>query len=351
MPSAAQKQRRRKLKQKKERVNSRDSREDREWQANQERVRAAMIHAARWWGNNESSDRDRFHQFISPLHVAFDSAACERGPLDEGTIKNYMMIAIRDDIARDELIEDIEQYAGCISHATAAYNSTAPAAPSPAPVAKTAEELRRRAKYLTKKLNETSSLQSRVDAGHDPCAQEVEKLALRSERENELAAVMEALAVLPPESASTTSSDEATVPDSAAPVLAAAPPAPSTTPSDVQQGDVELERAREAMDRAMNRVHELAGLMNAPGGAAALAHALQARENAPRAARDDIYDSDDEDRDVARRLQGARDQERREREAVPTMGGSWVCTACTFENPNPNALVCDLCNTVRPVAA
>ena len=36
---------------------------------------------------------------------------------------------------------------------------------------------------------------------------------------------------------------------------------------------------------------------------------------------------------------------------VPTMGGAWVCTACTFENPNPNALVCDLCNTVRPVAA
>jgi hypothetical protein len=33
------------------------------------------------------------------------------------------------------------------------------------------------------------------------------------------------------------------------------------------------------------------------------------------------------------------------------MGGAWVCTACTFENPNPNALVCDLCNTVRPVAA
>ena len=93
----------------------------------------------------------------------------------------------------------------------------------------------------------------------------------------------------------------------------------------------------------------LEGLMNAPGGAAALAHAFQARQNAQRVARDDIYDSDDEDRDVARRLQGTRDQERREREA--NVGGSWVCTACTFENPNPNALVCDLCNTVRPVAA
>ena len=39
----------------------------------------------------------------------------------------------------------------------------------------------------------------------------------------------------------------------------------------------------------------LEGLMNAPGGAAALAHAFQARQNAQRAARDDIYDSDDED--------------------------------------------------------
>ena len=26
---------------------------------------------------------------------------------------------------------------------------------------------------------------------------------------------------------------------------------------------------------------------------------------------------------------------------MPTIGGSWVCTACTFENPNPNALACD----------
>ena len=27
-------------------------------------------------------------------------------------------------------------------------------------------------------------------------------------------------------------------------------------------------------------------------------------------------------------------------------GGSWVCTACTYENLNPNALVCEICNTV-----
>ena len=50
----------------------------------------------------------------------------------------------------------------------------------------------------------------------------------------------------------------------------------------------------------------LEGLMNAPGGAAALAHAFQARQNAQRAARDDIYDSDD---DVARRLQDDYDEE------------------------------------------
>ena len=53
----------------------------------------------------------------------------------------------------------------------------------------------------------------------------------------------------------------------------------------------------------------LEGLMNAPGGAAALAHAFQARQNAQRVARDDIYDSDDEDRDVARRLQDDYDEE------------------------------------------
>lgn len=51
----------------------------------------------------------------------------------------------------------------------------------------------------------------------------------------------------------------------------------------------------------------LEGLMNAPGGARALAHAFQARQDAQRAAEDDIYDSDDADDDeaVARRLAGA----------------------------------------------
>ena len=113
----------------------------------------------------------------------------------------------------DMQIEDIEKYAGFISHATAVYNSLAPAAPLAAPPrhrkrpragAETAEELRRRAKYLTKKLNETSHLQSRVDAGLDPCAQQVEKLARRGELEEELAAVTEALAVLPPLARATT---------------------------------------------------------------------------------------------------------------------------------------------------
>ena len=51
----------------------------------------------------------------------------------------------------------------------------------------------------------------------------------------------------------------------------------------------------------------LEGLMNAPGGAQALAHAFQARQDAQRAAEDDIYDSDDDEDDaaVARRLAGA----------------------------------------------
>ena len=118
-----------------------------------------------------------------------------------------MLDAIDDDEAPftgDVQIEDIEKYAGFITLATAAYNSPqgtnaapAPAAP-PAPVAETAEELRRRAKGLTKKLNAVTDLQARVDAGLDPNAQQVGKLARRGELENELAAVTEALAVLPP---------------------------------------------------------------------------------------------------------------------------------------------------------
>ena len=34
---------------------------------------------------------------------------------------------------------------------------------------------------------------------------------------------------------------------------------------------------------------------------------------------------------------------------IPPMGGGWVCSSCTIENPNPNHLVCFLCNTARPV--
>ena len=44
-------------------------------------------------------------------------------------------------------------------------------------MAETAEELRRRAKGLTKKLKAVTDLQARVDAGLDPNAQQVEKLA------------------------------------------------------------------------------------------------------------------------------------------------------------------------------
>jgi hypothetical protein len=181
--------------------------------------------------NNHTPDRD-YYQFLTLLYNAIDSAACDlpaHAPLDAEAVKAYMEAVIRETpISQDVLITDLEQYAGCISHATAAYNSTAPAAPPPAPaspppapVAETAEELRRRARNLTKKLAQTAGLQSRVDAGHDPCAQEVEKLALRSERENELAAVTEALAALPPLASSdeSGSDDEATVPDRAAPSL------------------------------------------------------------------------------------------------------------------------------------
>ena len=162
-----------------------------------------MIHAARWWGDNVSSEGGRCHHFMSVLYVALNQAAYVRVTLDEEAVKAYMEATTRETpLTRDELIEDFEQYAGCISHATAAYNSfqgtntaTAPAAPPPAPVAKTAEELRRRAKYLTKKLNETSGLQARVDAGLTPNDQQAEKLARRGELEKELAAAMEALAV------------------------------------------------------------------------------------------------------------------------------------------------------------
>ena len=181
-----------------------------------ERIREALIRTTRWWGaelrrrvvegeNNHTPGRD-FYQFLTLLYNAIDSAACDlpaHAPLDAEAVKAYMEAVIRETpISQDVLITDLEQYAGCISHATAAYNSLAPAAPPPAPaspplapVAETAEELRRRAKGLTKKLKAVTDLQARVDAGLAPNDQQTEKLARRGELEKELAQAMEALAV------------------------------------------------------------------------------------------------------------------------------------------------------------
>ena len=209
MPSAAQKQRRRKLKQKKE-----HKKEDRRWwRGQQERLAAAVIRASDEWGPHPDecspSERAHFRHFIYLLYNAFEEIAWDLSTyehLDEEEVKEELEVMIHEvtTFTGDMQIEDIEKYAGFISHATAVYNSTAPAAPL-APVAETSEtaeapaptpdELRRRAKYLTKKLNETSHLQSRVDAGLDPNAQQLEKLARRGELEKELAAAMEALAV------------------------------------------------------------------------------------------------------------------------------------------------------------
>ena len=79
---------------------------------------------------DEPSDRDRFYQFISFLYNAFDSAAWDlpaHAPLDEETVKAYMEAAIREATLREGLSEAqevidyfFEQYAGCLSHATAA---------------------------------------------------------------------------------------------------------------------------------------------------------------------------------------------------------------------------------------
>lgn len=310
--------------------------------------------------------------------------------MDAEAVKAYMEAVIRETpISQDVLITDLEQYAGCISHATVAYNSLAPAAPPPAPaspplapVAETAEELRRRARNLRKKLFLTAGLQSRVDAGLvHPCAQQLGKLACRGELEEELAAVTEALAVLPDSATATTSSDdEATVPDHAAPVPAdsiprrlvaaaqghwdhdriraqreayaarreAEAPEASTAWSDeaeaVLLSEVEGQRARDGgvhWGHVANVVHHVTGYA-LTGPEARERYESERRDGVQRLLRLD----DERERAAAAR---ARDQERREREA--NVGGSWVCTACTFENPNPNALVCDLCNTVRPVAA
>ena len=53
------------------------------------------------------------------------------------------------------------------------------------------DELRRRAKGLTKKLKAVSELETRVAAGLEPNAQQAEKLARRGELEKELAAAMD----------------------------------------------------------------------------------------------------------------------------------------------------------------
>jgi hypothetical protein len=58
-----------------------------------------------------------------------------------------------------------------------------------------AAELRKRAKGLRKKLAAASDLQARVDAGLEPSTEQAEKLARRGDRESELEALMEALAV------------------------------------------------------------------------------------------------------------------------------------------------------------
>ena len=71
----------------------------------------------------------------------------------------------------------------------------APAPAADAGAADAGDELRRRAKGLTKKLKAVTDLQARVAAGLEPNAQQVEKLARRGELEKELAAAMEALAV------------------------------------------------------------------------------------------------------------------------------------------------------------
>ena len=77
----------------------------------------------------------------------------------------------------------------------AAADETAEAAEAPAPAADAGDELRRRAKGLTKKLKAVTDLQERVDAGLTPNDQQAEKLARRGDLEKELAAAMEALAV------------------------------------------------------------------------------------------------------------------------------------------------------------
>jgi hypothetical protein len=309
MPSAAQKQRRRKLKQKKE-----HKKEDRRWwRGQQERLAAAVVRASDEWGPHPDecspSERAHFRQFIYLLYNAFEEIAWDLAthePLDEEEVKEEMEVMIHEvtTFTGDVQIEDIEKYEGFITHATAVYNSlqgtnaaTAPAA-SPTPVAETAEELRRRAKGLTKKLNAVTDLQARVDAGLDPNAQQVEKLARRGELEEELSAVTEALAVLPPLARREPGS---WLPDYDFPVLAdsvlgrlvaaaaaAAPPAAAPRPSDVQQSVGATPAERRVPERQADDI--------ARAGAEAVQRELDMRRERAAAAR-------------------ARDQERREREA------------------------------------
>ena len=196
-------------------------------------------------------------------------------------------------------------------------------------MAETAEELRRRARNLRKKLFLTAGLQSRVDAGLDPNEQQVGKLARRGELENELAAVMEALAALPDSAAATTSSDdEATVSDHAAPV-----PADSVPGRLVAAAADHHLRERDRFDQAQE------------AGCRCARREPPQRESPRR--EPPRYEAEELRREEAVRRERER-RERQEREA--NVGGSWVCTACTFENPDPSALVCDICNTARPVA-
>ena len=95
--------------------------------------------------------------------------------------------------------------AACPPLAPVAETAEAAEAPEPAPAANAeaaeapaadaGDELRRRAKGLTKKLKAVTDLQARVAAGLEPNAQQTEKLARRGDLEKELAAAMEALAV------------------------------------------------------------------------------------------------------------------------------------------------------------
>ena len=309
MPSAAQKQRRRKLKQKKE-----HKKEDRRWwRGQQERLAAAVVRASDEWGPHPDecspSERAHFRHFIYLLYNAFEEIAWDLSTyehLDEEEVKEELEVMIHEvtTFTGDVQIEDIEKYAGFITHATAVYNSfqgtnaaTAPAA-SPAPVAETAEELRRRAKGLTKKLNAVTDLQARVDAGLDPNAQQVGKLARRGELEEELAAVTEALAVLPPLARREPGSwlpdyDFPVLPDSVlgrlvAAAAAAAPPAAAPRPPDVQQGVSAMPAERRVPERRADDI--------ARAGAEAVRREPDMRQERAAAAR-------------------ARDQERQEREA------------------------------------